>query len=535
MGLFDRFKRKSSDDDDDDDDDLDLETEDEIDDDDDVAGDADADADAETDPDDDVAEAMADSVDDDDDTEPAGPPPDASDDDTDIRAAVAASLEHMEANTDEDDDEDEDEDDDEGLAARLGGRTRLIAVAVGAFVLVAVLTGGVAWMFMGGGDNVAEESDGVVVGLALPPPSGGLTPPKGGGLNAFGVGAGSEMAAAQVAGVAVGSNDQDAGADSGVPNPDSETVEAEGLNAFAVATGTARQAGADITVTMTTSAAFDIMVDRGPVAPLRTEPDPDLLERVDGGILVPKIADGRTSFDTYSRPANPPEGAPRIAIVVTGLGHSRAATEAAIRKLPGPVTLSFDVYAAGLESWLAESWAQGHEVLLSLPMESEKFPNEDAGPLALRTSHSPETNQRLLNTIMGRFKGYIGLRTAMGSKFMSTEQYIKPVLETLKGRGLMILESDRDPRSLVPRLATEMGLARAFLDVELDVSPARAAIAAKLVELESVARQRGAAVGLTHAVPSALEVIDAWIADAGNRGFTVVPLSNIAGARRGAS
>lgn len=534
MGLLDRFKGKPSEDEDDDDGTDDV-----------VSGpDDDADVAAADDArDDEVAEALAgDDRDegDGDGTASDGAPSDASEDDTDIRAAVAASLEHMEASTDEDDEDDDDDEDDGEMAARLrdrlpGGRAGLIAVAVGAFVFVAAFTGGIAWLIVGGSDEVAEEQDGVVVGLALPPPSGGLTPPTGGGLNAIGIGAGSEMAAAQDAGLTVGTNSAEVGASSAVPNPDSETVAAEGLNAFAVDTGTARQAGADITVAMTTSAAFDIMIDRGPDQPLRTEPDPDLLERVDGGILVPKIAAGRTSFETYSRPANPPEASPRIAIVVTGLGHSRAATEAAIRKLPGPVTLSFDVYASGLDSWLAESWAQGHEVLLSLPMESEEFPNEDAGPLALRTNHSPETNQRLLNTIMGRFKGYIGMRTAMGSKFMSVEEHIKPVLETLKGRGLMILESDRDPRSLVPRLATEMGLARAFLDVELDVSPARGAIANKLVELESIARQRGAAVGITHAVPSALEVIDAWINDASTRGFAVVPLSNIAGARRSGS
>jgi polysaccharide deacetylase 2 family uncharacterized protein YibQ len=523
MGLLDRFKRKPPDDDDDDiKDAVDDEESDEAPD----AEDADDHAD--------VAEALAAQSGDAD-----GPPADSSADggdggDTDdIRAAVAASLDDMEAHAFEH--EEDEAPGGGGLAARLGrrvpgGRAGLIGVAVGAFLLVAGLTAGVSWMIVGGDDTAADEREGVVVGMALPPP-GGLTPPPGGGLNAIGVGAGSEMAAAQDAGIDVESGTGDS-ADSAVPNPDDETVEAEGLNAFAVETGAARQAGTDITVAMTTSAAFDIMLDRAEETALPEAPDEALLERVDGGILVPKIADGRTAFEVYARPADPPAGVPRIAIVVTGLGHSRAATEAAIRKLPGTVTLSFDVYAAGIGGWLNEAWAHGHEVMLSLPMESERFPNEDAGPLALRTTLSPEANRRRLNAVMGRFRGYIGLRTSMGSKFMASEAHIKPVLETLKSRGLMILESDRHPGSLVPRLATELGLARAFTDVELDISPSRAAVSAKLIELEAVARQRGAAIGLTAALPSALEVVDGWIAEAESRGFAVVPVSNIAGARR---
>jgi len=491
-------------------------------------------------------------------------------DDLDIRSAVAETLDHLESNTSEEedgdeseqaprirynDDDDDDEDDEEqrspmaAIAQRLPkGRAGLIAVAAGAFLMVSVLTGGIAWLLIDSGDApVAEEGRGTVVGLALPPPpsASGLTPPVGGGLNAFGVGDGSESTAAQDAGLTLGYSASDANgsagqtadgnSQSGVPNPDGDTVEAEGLNAFAVPGGAARQAGADITVTVTSSAAFDIMLDQGNESPLRSEPDPDLIEPVDGGVMVPRIFESRTPFDTYSRPANPPEGQPRIAIIVVGLGHSRAATEAAILKLPGEVSLSFDVYANDLESWLGEAWVRGHEVLLSMPMESETFPNEDAGPLSLRTELSVANNIIRLNAMMGRFRGFIGMQTVMGSKFMADETQMTPILETLKGRGLMIFESTRSPRSLVPRLSTELGLARAFTDVEIDVSPSKTAIDAKLQELETLARQRGAAVGLTHALPSALERLAIWIAATEQRGISIVPISSIAGARVGGS
>ena len=66
--------------------------------------------------------------------------------------------------------------------------------------------------------------------------------------------------------------------------------------------------------------------------------------------LIPKIAaDGVRPADAFAQPVNALPGkpdAPRIALIVGGLGVSAKATSDAIAKLPGPVTLAFMPYGS---------------------------------------------------------------------------------------------------------------------------------------------------------------------------------------------
>ena len=103
-----------------------------------------------------------------------------------------------------------------------------------------------------------------------------------------------------------------------------------------------------------------------------------------------------------------PQRLPVIAVVVSGLGLSEAATEAAIRRLPPQVTLSFSPYARRLDEWIALARAHGHEVLLELPMEGADDPASDPGPHTLladplkfltKEDFIPPAGDKLLHTL----------------------------------------------------------------------------------------------------------------------------------------
>ena len=68
---------------------------------------------------------------------------------------------------------------------------------------------------------------------------------------------------------------------------------------------------------------------------------------------LPRVADdGTRPADAFARPVKPIPGkpnAPRIAIVVGGLGIGASGTNDAISKLPGAVTLAFASYGADLD------------------------------------------------------------------------------------------------------------------------------------------------------------------------------------------
>ena len=263
------------------------------------------------------------------------------------------------------------------------------------------------------------------------------------------------------------------------------------------------------------------------------DPDPALLETGRGKTpgLLPRIApDGRMPRQVYARPAPPPDGRPRIALVLAGFGAAEAESRAAVA-LPGPITLAVSAYGRSPDALMAAARAAGHELLASVPMEPERFPVDDAGQLSLLTGVPPEANQAVLEQVMARIQGYAGLTGASdglrGERFAAEGGGLPLVLAETARRGLLYL----DPRPPVPGIAgLPAGTYGAVVDVVVDAGdpPARAEIEGRLVALERLARERGTAVGLVGRLrPVTLERIAAWAQDADARGTVLVPVSAV--------
>ncbi len=230
---------------------------------------------------------------------------------------------------------------------------------------------------------------------------------------------------------------------------------------------------------------------------------------------------------TYARTFTSKPGQPRIAIVLWSLGLSRAATSTAIQRLPGEVTLGMTPYGRDLQSWADQARAAGHEVLLLLPMEPHSYPDDDPGPHTLLTSLPIEDNLQRLNWLLGRFEGYVGVTNYMGSRFTSSASDMRPILETVKQKGLLYLDSRTASNSVGFRVAGEIGLDRAVNSRFLDAEASRPAIDARLAELERVARTQGAAVGIGFPYPVTLERLTQWIATLEQKGIQLAPLTAV--------
>lgn len=261
---------------------------------------------------------------------------------------------------------------------------------------------------------------------------------------------------------------------------------------------------------------------------LATAPDPALVEAGPEGPLPKVAADGRTPWQNYARPFDRAEQRPKIAIVVTNLGLSDAATEAAIQRLPGAVTLGFSPYAGTkLAQWSELARSAGHEVILSLPMEPANYPDSDPGPHTLLTSLNAEQNLERLRWMLSRFAGYVGVTNHMGARFTASADALRPVLNELKGRGLLFLDSRAAQKSVATSVASELGLPRTANDRFLDTEAARAAIDARLAEIEQIARRKGVAVAIGYPFPVTIERLEAWAQTLDSKGLVLVPISAI--------
>ncbi len=265
-----------------------------------------------------------------------------------------------------------------------------------------------------------------------------------------------------------------------------------------------------------------------PQVALAPAPDPALVEQSAFGPLPRIGADGREPWQVYARPFDTSDPRPRVAIVISGLGRSAAATEAAIQGLPGAVTLAFLPYGQNLQHLINLARAAGHEVLLNLPMEPIDYPINDPGPNTLLTALSIEQNQNRLNWVLGRVTGYVGVANHMGSRFTASEEAMEPVIDTLKSRGLLFLDSREASRSIGATLATKREVPRAIVDRFVDRREAsRAVIDAHLSEVERKANEEGVALAMGQHYPVTIERLRVWIATLEEKGIALSPISAV--------
>lgn len=425
-----------------------------------------------------------------------------------------------------------------GFIAGLKSNKRRMITVVGGAVAALALVGGGAWFLIGGEDpadaakspGAESELEGGNKVVQQVPPKGGvikltrrdgvLTPP-------------AEDGGDSEAQDAPPSETQDAPSSEAQDAPPSKEQDAGGeqdrstgsLNAVAAAV---REPGSGVSAASVTRASFRNIPEVKNAVPLSILPAKELTEDNPQGPL-PKIgADGRKPWQVYARPFEAQGDHPRIAVIIIGMGLSRAATEAAIKQLPGEITLVFNPHVKDLIDWVGAARKAGHEILLSLPMEAEKFPIHDPGPLAMQSALKPEQNIERLEYILSRLTNYVGVATAMGTKFSVDDKALRPILEAINSRGLMLIDGSGDAKSLTPKIATEISLPRAVGDLVLDEDPSKAAIDAQLVKLEGIAREKTVAVAFAEPNPSTLERLSAWAATLKGKNLTLAPISAVA-------
>lgn len=411
---------------------------------------------------------------------------------------------------------------------------RVMFIAAGGLVLLLGIAGGAGYWFLVDDTPVAsveraEIKSGKRVELVLPS--------KGKGLNNLSL---NSLAKEDEESDAVSGDPAEPEPENEATPPEDDPQPAVGLadarpqalgdgtlNSFAIGD---EGPGAGIVIPSTTSSSFRNLPDLPAAEPLTNAPVEALLDALAGGEeFIPKVGDdGKTPWETYGRPSDSTITRPRVGIMVTGLGLSRAATIAAITKLPAEVSLAFSPYAKDLNDWMVRSRRAGHEVFLELPMESSTFPLQDAGPLALSTQMDALSNMRKLVEVMSRFVGYTGVVSTMGSKFNADEAQLMPLLNQMKKRGLMFVDGSNSETTKGPLVATKIDMPRAHSNMSIDSIPSKNEIDERLKELINLAKTNSVAIATAQAYPVTYERLAKWISLLGANGMVLVPVSALA-------
>ncbi len=263
-------------------------------------------------------------------------------------------------------------------------------------------------------------------------------------------------------------------------------------------------------------------------APVAKGVNPRLLEKTRYG-MIPVAADGLKPFRAYATGTDADRSRaatmPVVSIVVTGLGLGSGRTGEAITRLPGPAALAFTPYGSEPAKLAEQARAAGHEILLQIPMEPFDYPDNDPGPQTLLTTQPAEQNIERLHWHLSRIQGYVGIVNFMGARFVANDAALQPIMQDAARRGLGFLDDGTASRSLTGQTAQAQAMPFARVDLTIDTVPTAADIDRALAKLESLARDKGAAIAVASALPVSLERVAAWAKSLESRGIALVPLT----------
>lgn len=265
--------------------------------------------------------------------------------------------------------------------------------------------------------------------------------------------------------------------------------------------------------------------DNGPAVAVRpaTAPPPQL-----AALPLPAPAPdpgGKPAWVRYAVPPPAIGNRPMIAVVIDDLGVDRKRSER-VTTLPAPLTLAWMTYAENLRPITQAARQRGHELMVHVPMQpqSESY---DPGPDVLEVGLPTDELRRRLRWGLSRFDGFVGINNHMGSRFTADRAGMNVVMDEIRARGLLFLDSVTTQKSVAPDLARQYGVPFAarhvFLDNEMTVS----AVRGQLAKTEAYARKYGAAIAIGHPHDGTIEALAGWLPGLESKGFVLVPVTTI--------
>jgi len=198
----------------------------------------------------------------------------------------------------------------------------------------------------------------------------------------------------------------------------------------------------------------------------------------------------------------------RIAVVIDDFGNGMKGTEQMLG-LPIKLTVAVMPFLRTTKKDAEDAHRLGHDVIVHMPMEPVRGKKSWLGPGAITTDLTDaEIRERVLAAIAD-VPHAIGMNNHMGSKATADKRVMKIVLETCKEKGLFFLDSRTSYRTVVPKVAREVGVVALHNDVFLDDVYTQHHVLKQIGEIKKLLATNESCIAIGHVGPSGLNTSSA--------------------------
>ena len=234
---------------------------------------------------------------------------------------------------------------------------------------------------------------------------------------------------------------------------------------------------------------------------------------------------GDKPYQANSRAFTPSSNKPLLSFVIYDMGLSQKRTKNLIENLPQEISLAFSPYAQNTATLTNLAISDGHEVWLSLPLESKEYPLNDTGPSTLLVNASTEKNQVRLNNIMSATTNNAGFITPPHHIFKTEDANVNPVIKEIFNRGYAMIDSNVSNQSFISRLANMKDFPYAQGHIWLDDEITALSINQNIRKIINYGTNKNNVIVMLHPYPASIKAVQKLLNSKAMSNFELAPVS----------
>jgi len=241
-----------------------------------------------------------------------------------------------------------------------------------------------------------------------------------------------------------------------------------------------------------------------------------MLSKIAAGLLLLVSGINATSAEPVAR----------IAIIIDDLGYQLTAGRRAV-SLPGPVACAVLPDTPRARKLADEAHANGKEVLLHLPLQSQS-PETPLDPGGLLLDMSRGQFAAAFESSLSSVPHVIGINSHRGSLLTRHPGHMSWLMEEISSRGnFFFVDSYTTHASVALDFAHEAGVPAVKRDVFLDPEAGAEIVEREFARLKRLARKRGLAVGIGHPYPATLALLERELPRLADEDIELISISEL--------